>query len=159
MLELVSMCDEFGLHGVKAFYCSLDEINYCRNTVIVQSDLDAMNLVNFIDENRTVGVFLEHNDETFSQITERLDFVGDFDVLIEYEGDKVGEGKDSDVEAEQYVSSDSEYEDEFVDSDNYVTDEDDLLFEKNIDDDVEWGGLDMRKKKKIGETFTTEQMG
>ncbi|KAL0434777.1 UNVERIFIED_CONTAM: hypothetical protein Sradi_0185600 [Sesamum radiatum] len=53
------MATEVGAEGVLAFHYSLDGVNDCKNLHQMHNDLDAINLVNFVDENRMVGVFVE----------------------------------------------------------------------------------------------------
>ncbi|KAK6137007.1 hypothetical protein DH2020_029250 [Rehmannia glutinosa] len=183
-------------------------INDCNDLMTLETDLDVLNLVKFIDENRMVEIFVEHEKyinlvaldkrntmkpihqthQTQSNITENLpdideplNFLGDFEDSgddnvgseAEHVGmddnvgseddnggmdDNVGSGDDNSVrvqrdielsesDADQSVGSDSELGEEFVDSGNEVSDEDDLLFDSNIDNDVEWGGLHMNDVK------------
>ncbi|KAK6115387.1 hypothetical protein DH2020_007656 [Rehmannia glutinosa] len=206
MLELITMGNELGLQEVKCFHCSKSGINDCNDLMTLETDLDVLNLVKFIDDNRMVGIFVEHEKyielaaldkrntmkpihQTQSNITENvpdidepLNFSGDFEdsgddnvgseakhvgneddnVGSEDDNggmdDNVGSGDDnsarvqrdielSESDADQSVGSNSELGEEFVDSGNEVSDEDDLLFDSNIDNDVEWGGLHMNDVK------------
>ncbi|KAK6123665.1 hypothetical protein DH2020_042593 [Rehmannia glutinosa] len=206
MLELITMGNELGLQEVKGFHCSKGGINDCNDLMTLETDLDVLNLVKFIDENRMVGIFVEHEKyinlaaldkrntmkpihqthQTQSNITENLpdideplNFLGDFedsgddnvgseaehvgmDDIVGSEDDNVGSGDDNGGMDDNVGSGDDnsarvqrdielsesdavgrlvrfELGEEFVDSGNEVYDEDDLLFDSNIDNDVEWG--------------------
>lgn len=195
MLELQSMTNELGLKGVKHFHYSKDGINDCSSLGLMQNDNDALNLVNFIDVYRMVGVFVEHENnntnvnssesesvgqpnDDFPNIDEPLNFVGDNEDSIELNDnhmdisihpvseehcdpvnkghcDPVSEGhcdimdynESNDSEDEQSIGSDSELSN-FVDSECDVSD-DDILFDANIDDEVEWGGLHMSNRQAL----------
>lgn len=189
MLEIVAMGNEIGLKGVKTFHCSKGGVNDCNFLFALQNDNDVMNLVNLIDKDRMVGIFVEHeivNDpstdseslghesetypnvdellghesEIFPNIDEPLQFMGDHndeDVHIHNsENFNNDSGDNGDSDDNQYVGSDSEFSDTFIDSECEVSD-DDILFESNIDVDIEWGGLQQHHKQPC-EGSTSEEV-
>ncbi|KAK6156803.1 hypothetical protein DH2020_011051 [Rehmannia glutinosa] len=177
MLEIISMGNELGLNGVKCFYYSKSGVSDCNALSLLQNDSDALNLVNSVDGNRIVGIFVEHD---FPIVDEPLQFMGDCNIeLDEVIEEQMGVDDDvevseehvdqnetddevsdehvneeehindydlSDSDYEQSVGSDSQRSEGFVDSEIEVSD-DDLLFDGNIDDEVEWGGLSMNKNE------------
>ncbi|KAK6143415.1 hypothetical protein DH2020_023763 [Rehmannia glutinosa] len=189
LLEIISMANELGLKGFKCFHVSKGGVNNCMDILAIQNDNDAMKLVDFIDQNRMVGVFVEYetanvhvsepmNENVTTQdlpnIEEPLPYWGDMensdmdndhmDNIDEHQGNEVDieeqEGNEnvhgiendevSDSDFEQSVGSDSEFSDEFVDSECEFSDEDDRMFDDHIDNEVEWGGLEMNNKKMKG---------
>ncbi|KAK6122675.1 hypothetical protein DH2020_043582 [Rehmannia glutinosa] len=160
LLELHSMAKEIGVKEYKRFHYNKVGIDDCSDLVVIENDIDALNLVNCIDENRIVGVFVEHEksnptdcSESESShelpiVDEPLEFVGnsvdgieqdqdDFDECLNEIHDN-NESNESEHEGEQSVESDSELSDNFFDSDWDVSD-DDVLFDTYIDEEVEWG--------------------
>ncbi|KAK6145893.1 hypothetical protein DH2020_019762 [Rehmannia glutinosa] len=170
------MAKKIGLKEYNRIYCSKIGVDDCSELVLMQNDIDALNLVNYIDHNKMVGVFIENqctnpNSIEFEfahelpSIGEPLQFVGDDEDRIisnldendtnEIQGYDVSdmdipqndvfdnfERNGSLCEEEQFDDSDSEFSDKFADSDWDVSD-DDVLFDSHIDEEVEWGGLNM----------------
>ncbi|KAK6138828.1 hypothetical protein DH2020_027432 [Rehmannia glutinosa] len=185
LLEIISMANELGLKGFTCFHVNKGGVNNCMDILAIHNNNDAMKLVDFIDQNRMVGVFVEYepanvhvskpmNENVTTQdlpnIEEPLPYWGDMDNsdmgndhmdnIDEHQGNEVDieehEGNEnvhgiendevSDSDFEQSVGSDSEFSDEFVDSECEFSDEDDRMFDDHIDNEVEWGGLEMNKK-------------
>ncbi|KAG8364664.1 hypothetical protein BUALT_Bualt18G0021900 [Buddleja alternifolia] len=64
LIKLNNMANEIGLQGQFAFYCNRGRgvVNDSNGLVLIQTDIDAMNLAKFVDKNRMVGVFIDHQN-------------------------------------------------------------------------------------------------
>ncbi|KAK6126064.1 hypothetical protein DH2020_040178 [Rehmannia glutinosa] len=86
------MATEIGLKSFICFHLNRAGGDDCSNLVPIHNDVDAMNLVNFVDENRMVCVYVEHEKicpspteshnsdvpmEDFPTVDEPLKFVGE----------------------------------------------------------------------------------
>ncbi|PIN19253.1 hypothetical protein CDL12_08071 [Handroanthus impetiginosus] len=60
LIEIHSMAKEIGLEGNLAYYFSSTGVNDTNALIMIKDDFDVVNLCNFIDENRMVGVFINH---------------------------------------------------------------------------------------------------
>ncbi|KAK6138781.1 hypothetical protein DH2020_027478 [Rehmannia glutinosa] len=173
LIELNFMNAEIGLKNFVAFHCSRGGVNECDDSYLIETDLDVLNMVTFVDENRMVGFFVEHEklntyiqstcldnpSQNFPTINEPLQFVGDnYDSLEVGVGggeeqkmhanvSNVCDGVDSNDNDEQSLGSHSSVSDVFMDSEGDISD-DDGIFDNN-DLDVEWGGLHMSKAKRM----------
>ncbi|GER46889.1 disease resistance protein [Striga asiatica] len=67
-LEIINITRDLGLKECKKFHVSTNGIDNCSSLFEIQNDSDALNLVNFLDENRVVGIYIEHQNSTLSTI-------------------------------------------------------------------------------------------
>ncbi|GER26373.1 transposon protein [Striga asiatica] len=150
-LEIINITRDLGLKECKKFHVSTNGIDNCSSLFEIQNDSDALNLVNFLDENRVVGIYIEHQNSTLSTIASepRNDYLPSVDEGMEFMGESdLGEnGSDGDTDSGQSLGTDSSKSEAFVESDWEFSENDDLLYEKNIDAEVEWGGLEMKGSK------------
>ncbi|KAK6143639.1 hypothetical protein DH2020_023987 [Rehmannia glutinosa] len=154
LLELHNMAKELTVKEYVRFYYSRFGVDNCSDLVVVENNIDALNLVNCIDHNRMVGVFIEHEkinlygneSESYHElprVDEPLEFVGND--RNETENNDVhdnNESIESEGDTEESCNSASDMSDNFIDSDWDISD-DDVLFDSYIDEEVEWGGLHM----------------
>ncbi|KAA8533487.1 hypothetical protein F0562_031079 [Nyssa sinensis] len=126
--------------------------HYCK------CDDDVWKMVTYVPPNRVIEVYLEHVsaiDFLHNQIglsnagsshvaIEEID-IGDVDYNADIETQgaivKAIKGislKDGELETDDF---------EFIDSDYSISDDDDELFEKNVDEGIEWGSVSRSKGK------------
>lgn len=172
MIELNEMTSELGFKDSVQLHCSKGGTDEYFDLLPIKTNIDALNLVKFIDENRMVELFVEHeesgdgveepvtvhvDENVFPSIDEPLEFIGDNEDMRQPENNQreghIGSSEpfkmcnfidnsiSDDSDDVQSWGSDSELSDQIVDSEFEISD-DDVLFDANIDDDVEWGGLE-----------------
>ncbi|KAG8373149.1 hypothetical protein BUALT_Bualt12G0140900 [Buddleja alternifolia] len=76
-LELNGMAKEIGLHGFFRFYYSKGGVNDTNGLILMDNDIHVMDLAKFVDKNRMVRVFIDHQKLT------QAEFVGEVDKKFE----------------------------------------------------------------------------
>lgn len=68
MLEISEMAKDLGLHGSVSFFHNRGGgINNCNSVVLMNDDVDAMILVNFLDRERVTEIYVGHGDNNLSE--------------------------------------------------------------------------------------------
>ncbi|KAK8940462.1 hypothetical protein KSP39_PZI010501 [Platanthera zijinensis] len=128
--DLHEMAINLGHNGWVRFFCCLSGRNDCSNLLLLDNDEVVKNLIQYINLKREVDVYVEIVEALAEQ--EMLGGNDDTAPIIELQNysDSVSNEDDSD-------DTDSTFTDGFQDGDY---DSDDLQFDENIDEAVEWVG-------------------
>ncbi|XP_012852893.1 PREDICTED: uncharacterized protein LOC105972477 [Erythranthe guttata] len=147
MLEIVAMSKELGLIDIFGFYHSRGRLNDYSELVLMDDDHDAMNLVNFIDEERVTVIYVRHI-ELDDYENKSIESEGSVDKLVDqypFDDEETGYIGDADDENIQ-PNEGTEPVDESDDEVNEPVGENHTEFDSFLDDLlVNDGGLmDMR---------------
>ncbi|GER49899.1 5-methylthioadenosine/S-adenosylhomocysteinedeaminase [Striga asiatica] len=86
MVEIMSMVKDIGLDNVGKIFYSKRGMGDCSDLSLLENDLDVMNLVQWLDSDRVVSLFVEHepltcsgNQSELPNVDEPLPFVGNLE--------------------------------------------------------------------------------
>ncbi|KAL3838818.1 hypothetical protein ACJIZ3_023409 [Penstemon smallii] len=169
--ELHDMTWFCGLENLFCMYYSNEGPDDSNSLVLISSDIDAKNLIRFVDSERVIGIFVECVDTHVGCLSYRIPIdvrVESVDMGYNVDADnhhpevesEEGDGNQKNDKTHAYASQqdeiielechsdssssdeedndyDSDYSDDFEDSD---FEHDDMFYDENIDNDIEWVG-------------------
>ncbi|KAL0375011.1 UNVERIFIED_CONTAM: hypothetical protein Sradi_3416800 [Sesamum radiatum] len=89
LLELYEMAKELHINTeVVTFFYSRDGINDCNSINMISTDSHTLELINFVDENRVIGIFLDHGHELERSQSESSSRDHDSEVAVNEESEE-----------------------------------------------------------------------